>query len=178
MKTLGIILLVLAIIGYFGYLELKKAWEKVSFNVYFKSADLSQINLTSLATALASGGQVVNVVIGADVKNDNNYSLVFSGLKVMLSYNGVTIAHTSGDLANKRFVVPANTTLQVQDNATVILNAAGISLLSDKISAKSPVIDHSVSIKVYGIRLPLIKGQFAWWYKLKIKKHGINILSK
>lgn len=162
MRTFLIIVVIILIGLYLAYLYVKKGWDKVSFKVYFKSADLQGITLQSLATSVLTGGQKINVVIGADIKNDNNYPLVFSGLKVLMSYKSNVIAETSEQLSNKKFIVPANGTLSIEDNSTLTITTSSLGILKEKLAGNSPQIDYAVKVNVYGISLPLVKGNFNW----------------
>ena len=157
-----IIIVVIALALYLLYSWVKKGWDKVSFKVYFKSADLSGITLADLVAGVLTGGKNVNVVIGADITNGNTYQIVFSGLKVKLSYQGTVIAETSEGLASKKFIVPANGTLQIQDNATVILNKSGINILKEKIGGNGSTITYTVNVRVFGISIPMVSGNFKW----------------
>lgn len=156
-----IIIGVLALLLYLLYRYVKKGWDKITLKVYFKSVDLSGISLANIP-AILTGGQTVNVVIGADIKNDNTYAVIFSGLKVKLFYKGILIAETSESLSSNKFIVPAMGSLSIQDNAKLILNNTTIDILREKIAGRSIEIGYTTTVRVYGVRIPLISENFTW----------------
>lgn len=158
MKSWQIVLIVVLIFGiafatffFWG----KSVWDKITFGKpRLLGLNLNGITLTELANLAVSGTpKEVTATIAMDVKNDNNFSIPFSSLKVKLFYKGAEIAATS-DLLSATNQVPANGTFTGTDTVKIILNGAGIDMLIDKLTAKQITLDYKIMVKVFGIPLP------------------------
>lgn len=157
------ILLILAVLAVIGFFWVKSIWDSISFSPpSLQGLNLQGLTLTDLASIAFEGqSKTVTVTLAMAIKNDNNFSIPFSNMKVKLYYDNTIIAETSNLISGKQ-VVPANGALTVSDTVNVILNNAGGKLLIDKINGGHPSIDYSISLKVFGIPLPNIKNNFTW----------------
>lgn len=157
------IVVIIAVIAVFAFFWGKGVWNKISFSVPRpEGLDLQGLTLADLANiALTGQTKTVTATLSMDIKNDNNFSIPFSNIRVRMIYNDVVIAETSDMLAQNK-VVPANSVLTVSDKVNIILNNAGGNLLIEKIKGGHPRIDYVISVRVFGIPLPSIKNSFVW----------------
>lgn len=158
-----VILAALAVIAYFLVIPwAKKAWDNITFSVPRVEAwDLKGLNLNDIADIAFTGKEKpVEIRLGMDVMNKNNFSIPFSNIKAQLFYNGIQIAETTD---NASHTVPANGTLPLSNLVNVNLNTAGGQLLVDKlVLGKVPVIDYIISANVFGVPIKNIKNNFTW----------------
>lgn len=139
----------------------KKIWDKIAFNIYLQSVDLAGLGLSDIPTILQGGEKNIMIMLGADIKNENNFSIPFSRLKVELFYEGNLIAES----AEVSGVVPANGTLSISAPAKIILNLASTKLLTEGLLKNKPTLEYSVGLNIFGIPIPFdIKNNFVWEY--------------
>lgn len=131
----------------------KNAWDKIAFSKpQLQALDLQGLTLNDLANIAFTGqSKTVTVTLGMAIKNDNNFSIPFSNMKVKLLYKDTLIAETSDAFAQQNFTVPANGNLAVADTVNVLFNNAGGQLLIEKTKGNHPQIDYSIDLKVFSI---------------------------
>lgn len=162
-RIVSIILLVLLIIALLVWYAVS-VWDRLTFNIYFKSVDLSGLNLADLEKILLGETKVIHTTIGADLENKNPFSISFSNLKVKMFYENALIAETSDKIKNTKYTVPAKGNLSIEDTADIILNPSSVNLIAQGLTNRKPNIDYTVNLRVWGIPLPRIKNDFAWDY--------------
>lgn len=154
-KIFWVVVVVLSAIGAIAFFWGKGVWDKITFDIP-RLVGLNFNGLTAAdiaAIAVAGGTKEVTATVQMDVSNQNNFPIPFSNLKVVLKYNGDTIAQTSNLLAAGQ-KVPANGTLSVQDTVSVILSGAGGQMLLEKLKGNKVTIEYSVQVRIFGIPLP------------------------
>lgn len=147
MKTI-IVLAVIALAGYLIYRYVRSIVDKITFKSAFKGVDLGGATLASL---LAGNVSNVKVTLSATITNANGFSIPFNNLKSSLFFEGTLVADTTGALAQQRFTVPANGTLEVTDTVNVYINSASIKLLSQGVQNTHPEVAYTVSLSIYSI---------------------------
>ena len=141
-----------------------RTWKKINFKLSVKNIDFGGITIQDIA-AIALLGQTKDrkITLGADITNDNNFSIPFRILKAKLLYEGTLIGETSEELAKQKFEVPANQTLSISDTVNVILSKDSVKLLTQGVSKQQPVIDYVIKIKLLKIPFPFtIRKNFVW----------------
>jgi len=162
-RVIAIVLLVFLIIALLVWYAVT-VWDKLKFNIYFKSVDLSGLSLSDLEKILGGETKVINTTIGADIENKNPFSISFSRLKVKMFYEKELIAETSAKTESTKYTVPANGKLSIEDTANIILNPTSVNLIAQGFTNQKPSIDYTVDLRIWGIPIPRIKSDFAWEY--------------
>lgn len=155
LKIVLIVLVIFAVLGFTGFIWAKNVWNKITFGKpRLQGLNLNGLTPVDLANALFNSiSKDITVTLAMDVKNDNNFSIPFSSLKVKLFYNDAVIAETSDMLSGKQSVA-ANATFTATDTVTVTLNDAGLNMLIEKAKGNKVKIDYKILVKVFGIPLP------------------------
>lgn len=165
-KGLKIFLWILAIIVVLAILAFaviipwgKGVWDKITFSVPKPLAlDLKGLTLDDLKKiALSGGSRQVILTLATDIKNENNFSITFSNIKLKILYKGDLIAETTD---NSSYTVPANASITVTSAVNIILNGSGIKMLIEKAVTGKTSVDSETSVRVYGIPLPKISYTF------------------
>lgn len=161
MKIFVWVLVIIAILAVIAFVWGKNAWDKVSFSApKLQGFNLQGLSAADLAAiALTGSTKQINATIAMEVKNGNSFSIPFSNMNVQMFYNGTLIAESSPLLAAKN-KVPANGSLTLFDTVTITLNRAGGKLLYEKVTNKNPVIDYTIGIRIFGIPIPGLRGNF------------------
>lgn len=164
MKIFLWILVILAAIAVISFFWAKSVFDKVNFSApKLHSLYLQGLTLNDLLKIALEGSQKeVKVSLGMDISNANNFSIPFSNMNVKMYYAGSIIAETSPALQNQKFILPANGSLSVTDNISIVLNAEGVKMLIEKIKGGQPKINYKIGLKVFGIPLPSIQNSFTW----------------
>lgn len=154
-KIFWIVVVIFAAAGTAAFFWGKSIWNKITFGVpRLLNLNLNGITLLDLSNIAFNGAsKEVTATVQMPVNNGNNFAIPFSSLKVMFYYKGTQIAETS-DLLAGAASVPANGTFTGTDTVKIILNAAGINMLIDKITQKKIMLDYKISAKVFGIPIP------------------------
>lgn len=167
-KGLKIFLWILAIIAVLAVLTFaviipwgKGVWDKISFSKpTLQALDLKGLTLADLKSmALSGGSRDVTVTLGMDIKNDNNFSISFSTLKIKLYYKGTLIAETED---NAWHTLPANSVYPFSSIVSITLNGAGLQMILEKVATGKTSVDMKTDIRVYGISVPTIESNLPW----------------
>lgn len=166
MKTWVIIVIVILVLIAAAAILGMRIWKKINFKPYFKSVDLSSVSLNDIPNLLIQGtSKEIKAVVGADITNENNFSIPFSNLKIKLLYNGNTIAETSEELKNTSFVLPSKKDggmLPISDAINIIFDTSSLQILKTKLTGGKPIINYSVGMNISGIPIPTIENTFTW----------------
>lgn len=172
-KIVGIIIGILVILAVLGWIWWetygKFIWDKITFqNVSFSDADFKGLTLQDIPDILLKGEQrQITATLGLQIANENNFSIPFCYLSAELFYKGNPIAKTSDNLANTCFRIPAqgqpNNPYTISDPIAITLGVGGVQLITDKLLGGKPQIDYEVSLRVFGIPIPInVKNSFPW----------------
>lgn len=149
MRTLVILAVVLGI-AVIAVVHAMRIWNRIVFTFSFRGVDLSQFSFESLTSF---GSTSANLILSLNIRNNNSFSIPVKDMKVVMYYNGTVVAETSNELAEKKFEIPANGSKDITDKVNVHLNSASIRLLKEAIAKKSPKVNYTVKVKVFGIGL-------------------------
>lgn len=154
-KIVLLVITVFAVLLTIAFFWAKSAWDKIGFGKpRILGLNLSGISATDLANIVFTGAEKeVTATLEMDVVNQNNFSIPFSNLKVKLFYNNLAIAETSNLLEGKQ-AIPANGTFTATDTVKILLNNAGIQMITDKITNGKVMLEYKIMVKVFGIPLP------------------------
>lgn len=138
MKQAIIIIVVLIVLGYFGYRYGKKVVDKIEIrNPKFDSVDWKSI---------INGGGFANINLIDMVINRNNFTIPVSGLYVELSYKGNLIGKST---TPQDFIIPANGDLAIKQNMTVAIgNSLDVGL--KKIQGEQVTFDIIATMTLFG----------------------------
>lgn len=139
----------------------KGVWDKISFSTpKLQALDLKGLTLDDLKKlALSGGSKDVTVTLGMDIKNDNNFSISFSTLKVELYYKGTLIAKTAD---NAWHTIPGNSIYPFSSIVNITLNGAGLEMIIEKLVKGKTSVDLKTDIRVYGFPVPTIETNLPW----------------
>lgn len=139
----------------------KGVWDKISFSTpKLQTLDLKGLTLDDLKKlALSGGSKDVTVTLGMDIKNDNNFSIQFSTLKVEIYYKGTLIAKTED---NTWHTIPGNSIYPFSSIVNITLNGAGLQMILEKAITGKTSVDFKTDIRVYGIPVPTIETNLSW----------------
>lgn len=156
------IIAVLAIITFMFIIPWGKGvWDKISFSApKLQALDLKGLTIDDLKKLAISGGSKdITVTLGMDIKNDNNFSISFSTLKVELYYKGTLIAKTED---NSWHTLSANSVYPFSSVVNITLNGAGLQMMIEKLVKGKTSVDFKTDIRVYGIPVPTIENNLSW----------------
>lgn len=146
-KTLGIIAIIILVIILL-YIWFRMIYDRITFEFGFRGADVSNLDIN----ALLLGGQTdATIKMSAKAVNKNNFDITFSDLRAWLTYEGLVIAQTSEELAKQKITVPKNSAAEVVDNVKILLNRSAVKLLKEVVLKKSPKVQYTVKLKIFGI---------------------------
>lgn len=147
MKTrLLIILAVLLVLGWLIYVKIKGITSRVDFDVSFRKAQLSTLNLADFIT----GAGVFRLVFGLKVYNYNKIKVTVKDLKLKVFYKGVLLGESSPNNPKIITINPDGIT-ELDYSADVYLNRNLISVLKELMDEKNLTITYDVRCTVYGI---------------------------
>lgn len=165
MKIFMWILVIIAVLAVVTFVFIipwgKGVWNKISFSKpKLQALDLKGLTLPDLQSlALSGGSKDVSVTLGMDIKNDNNFSISFSTLKVQLYYKGTMIAETTD---NAWHSIPANSVYPFSSIVNITLNGAGLQMIIEKLVTGKTSVDLKTDIRVYGFPVPTIETNLPW----------------
>lgn len=151
-----ILIVVLALAG--TYQWLKKAYDKIAFDISFKGVDLHGAKITDLLTGSVSQ---IDLLLGAKISNTNSFAIPFKDVRIELFYEGVRVAETTGGFTSQEFKIPANGYLEISDSVNVIISTKAAQLIYKGISKLSPELVYKASFTVFGIPIR-ISDKFVW----------------
>ena len=152
-KILLLILVIIVIIALVIFTKGKAAYDKISF-----SKPTFQAALESISQAIVSGN-TLSFPLPFNIKNDNNFSIIFSSINAELTYGGTVIGTTNDPGWH---TIPANSTFPFAPIFNLSINDAVKNLLAAKIQGAHPSIDYTITLKVFGIAIPSITDSFTW----------------
>lgn len=159
MKGIIIFLIILAILAGIGFWIGKKAWDKIHFVFTFKGVDLGGLNINDLSNV---GQTSAKINVALRIINDNNFSIPFSNVRTTLYYDDVIIAHTTEELAARKFRVLSNGYKivdevtgekmdEIQDSVNVYFNVEAVHLIRDIVQKKNPSIRYEIRGSIFGL---------------------------
>lgn len=156
------IIVVLAIITFAFIIPWGKGvWDKISFSTpKLQALDLKGLTLADLKKlALSGGSKDVTLTLGMDIKNDNNFDISFSTLKVEIYYKGTLIAKTQD---NAWHTIPKNSMYPFSSIVDITLNGAGLQMILEKVVSGKTSVDFKTDIRLYGFPVPTINTNLVW----------------
>lgn len=151
MRKFLIILLIVAVVGFFGYRYAKRSIDNISFSsIGFTGIDLNNIlSTTGFATV------DVNTTIG----NKNGFSIPVNNLYVEIYYAGKVIGKST--MPSDAFTIPANGSFTVSHNVT--LSLSGSLDIATKLIQKRPVeFTYMIKATLFGFYPLIYKGSFTY----------------
>lgn len=149
MRILAVIVVLVVLVAV-GTAYAMRVWNKIVFKFAFKGLDLTTIDIQTL---ISSGQTNARLLLGVNIKNDNNFSIPFDKMKVWLNYEGTLVAESSGILYAQSFNVPAGGSIDVTDYVNVYVNQASAKLVKLTVSKQNPKVEYTVKISIFGLRL-------------------------
>lgn len=152
-KILLVILIIIVIIAIVIFVKGKNAYDKITFTKPTLKQDIQALAAANLS------GNTLSLPLPFIIKNDNNFSILFSSVNAELLYNGNVIGK-SNDAG--WHTIPANGSLSLAPVIDFSINDAVKNLFIQKIQGGHPAIDYVITMKVFGIPIPSIKDNFIW----------------
>jgi LEA14-like dessication related protein len=150
MRTFIIILVIVAVIGFFGYRYSSKAIDNINFNPKFVGADLKSIfSKTGFA----------NIDMQATITNKNNFNIPVNNLYIEVYYNGAIVGKST--VPHEKFIVPANGSITISQNISLAVTNS-LAIAGKLIAGQKVEFEYMIKGQLFNF-LPLkVKGTFTY----------------
>lgn len=128
----------------FYAINVKKEIDNLSYDVDFKSLDLSSFSLNDLGT----GNGRIKLKLQLIIINSGNYPLSFKNLNIKINYNNNLIAESSQNESSNlnKIILKSNSTNYIDHYFDIYINQSLFDLIGKLKNKQSTSINYDVSV--------------------------------